>query len=154
MNCWPSGKHVNLLYMYSILCRGSFCLNYCLNSAWHGGDQFVALLRWKEKAQVFPAGIVHDWGETLEQGTEPPTAPRALHCRLPTAPSVCAFGWVKCRAQISLLVIRRIIVCVTNKKYSSKCLGKRVQWHWFSKNTMDQHQKMTLHPRSSQTVET
>ncbi len=32
--------------MYSILGRGSFCFNYCLNSAWHGGDQFVALLRW------------------------------------------------------------------------------------------------------------
>ncbi len=45
MNCWPSGKYVNLLYMYSILGRG-FCFNYCLNSAWHGGDQFVALLRW------------------------------------------------------------------------------------------------------------
>ncbi len=37
--------------MYSILGRGFFCFNYCLNSAWHGGDQFVALLRWYE-AQV------------------------------------------------------------------------------------------------------
>ncbi len=41
-----------LLYMYSILGGGSFCFNYCLNSAWHGGDQFVALLKWCE-AQVF-----------------------------------------------------------------------------------------------------
>ncbi len=31
---------------------------------------------------------------------------------------------------------------------------KRVQLRWFSKNTMDQHQQMTLHPKSSQTVET
>ncbi len=31
-----------------------------------------------------------------------------------------------------------------------KCFGKRVQWHWFSKNTIDQHQQMTLHPKSSQ----
>ncbi len=37
--------------MYSILGRGSFCFNYCLNSAWHGDAQFVALLRWYE-AQV------------------------------------------------------------------------------------------------------
>ncbi len=51
VNCWPSGKYVHLLYMYSILGRGFFCFNYCLNSAWHGGDQFVALLRWCE-AQV------------------------------------------------------------------------------------------------------
>ncbi len=26
MNCWPSGKYVNVLYMYSILGRGSFAL--------------------------------------------------------------------------------------------------------------------------------
>ncbi len=26
MNCWPSGKYVHLLYMYSILGRGSFSL--------------------------------------------------------------------------------------------------------------------------------
>ncbi len=35
-----------------------------------------------------------------------------------------------------------------------KFLGKWVQWHWFSKNTMDKHQQMTLHPKSSKTVET
>ncbi len=51
VNCWPSGKYVNLLYIYSILGRGFFSFNYYLNSAWHGGDQFVALLRWCE-AQV------------------------------------------------------------------------------------------------------
>ncbi len=50
-DCWPSGKYVHLLYMYSILGRGSFSFNYCLNAACHGGDQFVALLRWCE-AQV------------------------------------------------------------------------------------------------------
>ncbi len=37
---------------------------------------------------------------------------------------------------------------------ASKFLGKRVQWRWFSKNSVDQHQQMTLHPKSSQTVET
>ncbi len=37
--------------MYSTLGKGFFCFNYWLNSAWHGGDQFVALLRWYE-AQV------------------------------------------------------------------------------------------------------
>ncbi len=26
VNCWPSRKYVHLLYMYSILGRGSFCL--------------------------------------------------------------------------------------------------------------------------------
>ncbi len=57
MNCWPSGKYVNLLYMHSILGRGSFCFNYCLNSAWHGGDQFVALLRWYGSPGFFDSGL-------------------------------------------------------------------------------------------------
>ncbi len=49
----------------------------------------------------------------------PPTAPRAPQCRLPTAPGVCALGWVKCREHISLLIILCIIVYVTNKAHLS-----------------------------------
>ncbi len=51
--------HINLnpVYMYSILGRGSFCFNYCLNSAWHGGDQFVALLRWYVSPGFFDSGL-------------------------------------------------------------------------------------------------
>ncbi len=37
----------------------------------------------------FESRLRQDLGETLEQGTEPPTAPRVPQCRLPTAPSVC-----------------------------------------------------------------
>ncbi len=45
--------------------------------------------------------------------------------------------------------------CQQKEAWSAlKDLGKRVQWRWFSKNTMDQHQQMTLHLKSSQTVET
>ncbi len=43
--------------MYSILGRGSFCFNYCLNSARHGGDQFVALLRWYGSPGFFDSGL-------------------------------------------------------------------------------------------------
>ncbi len=43
--------------MYSILGRGSFCFNYCLNSAWDGGDQFVALLRWYGSPGLFDSGL-------------------------------------------------------------------------------------------------
>ncbi len=57
VNCWPSGKYVNLLYMYSILGRGSFCFNYCLNSALHAGDQFMALLRWYGSPGLFDCGL-------------------------------------------------------------------------------------------------
>ncbi len=43
--------------MYSILGRGSFCFNYCLNLAWYGGDQFVALLRWYCYIQPVPGYV-------------------------------------------------------------------------------------------------
>ncbi len=59
------------------------------------------------------------WDPLTLQVTEPPTAPRAPLCRLPTAPSVCALGWAKCREHISLLVILCIIVYVTNKVHLS-----------------------------------
>ncbi len=55
------------------------------------------------------------WGETLEQGTKPPTASRAPQFRLPTAP----LGCVKCREHISLHIILCIIVYVTNKAHLS-----------------------------------
>ncbi len=44
-NCQASEKYVHLLHMYSILGWASFCMNYCINAAWQGGDQPVALLR-------------------------------------------------------------------------------------------------------------
>jgi len=37
--------------VHSILGLGSFCMNDCINAAWHEGDQSVALLRCNE-AQV------------------------------------------------------------------------------------------------------
>ncbi len=43
--------------MYSILGRGSYCFNYFLNSAWHGGDQFVTLLRWYGSPGFFDSGL-------------------------------------------------------------------------------------------------
>ncbi len=36
---------------------------------------------------------------------------------VPTAPIVCALGWVKYREHISLLIILCVIVYVTTKKY-------------------------------------
>ncbi len=45
------------VYVLSILGRGSFCFNYCLNSALHGGYQFVALLRWYGSPGFFDRGL-------------------------------------------------------------------------------------------------
>ncbi len=43
--------------MYSTFGRGSFCSNYFLSSAWHGSDQFVALLRWYGSPGFFDSGL-------------------------------------------------------------------------------------------------
>ncbi len=39
--------------MHSILGWASFCMNYCINVAWHGGNQPVALLRCNESTGYF-----------------------------------------------------------------------------------------------------
>ncbi len=72
LNCDDFGSHLKKMfcelmafwkvcsftvYIHSILGRGSFCFNYCLNSAWHGGDQFVALLRWYGSPGFFDSGL-------------------------------------------------------------------------------------------------
>ncbi len=57
----------------------------------------------------------------LSKPPNPQTAPRALQCRLPTAP----LGWVKCREHISLLIILCIFVYVTNKAHLSLICCRR-----------------------------
>ncbi len=77
--------------------------------------------------------LVHDWGETLEQGTEPPNcSPGAASSAASCTMQVCALGWVKCREHISLLVILCIIVYVTNKAnlsliWASETVLKKIQ---------------------------
>lgn len=41
--CWTTEKYEHV--QHSILGRGSLCMNYCSDAAWHEGDQSVALLR-------------------------------------------------------------------------------------------------------------
>ncbi len=165
MNCWPSGKYVNLLYMYSILGRGSFCFNYGLNSAWHGGDQFVALLRWYGSPGFFDSGlqliciflltILHRFSMGFRSGEF------AGQSSTPTPWSFNqlfgAFGSVS-RCQI--LLEKEISIfkkLVSRRKHELRqhflvngCSDK----FFFFLNTMDQHQQMTLHLKSSQPVET
>ncbi len=50
--------------MHSILGWASFCMNYCINAAWHGGNQPAALLRCNEAqvalklSQVFESALL------------------------------------------------------------------------------------------------
>ncbi len=168
-NSWPSRQYVYLLYMYSILGWGFFCFNYCLNAAWHGGDQFVALLMWYE-AQVsltvsfssseffgvlfliFLLTITHRFsmfrsGEFAGQSSTP--TPCSFN-----KPLVLLAVWAGVKSCWKMKSASLKSWSAEGSMKGSKFLGKRVQWRWFSKNTMDQHQQMTFHPKSSQTVET
>ncbi len=43
--------------IHSILGWASFCMNYCINAAWHGVNQSVALLRCYESPDCFDSGL-------------------------------------------------------------------------------------------------
>ncbi len=43
--------------MHSVLGWASFCMNYCINAAWHGGNQPVALLRCNGSPGCFDSGF-------------------------------------------------------------------------------------------------
>ncbi len=47
--------------MHSILGWASFCMNYCINAAWHGGNQPVALLRCNGSPGCFDSGLQIIW---------------------------------------------------------------------------------------------
>ncbi len=132
MNCWPSGKYVHLLYMYSILGRGSFCFNYCLNSAWHGGDQFVALLRWYGSPGFFDRRVCWPIMHSNTMVIEP------------------AFGTFGSVGRCQFLLENEISISIKLVKFP----GRWLRWLWTSENTVDQHQQMTWQPKSSLTVET
>ncbi len=166
MNCWPSGKYVQLLYMYSILGRGSFCFYYCLNSAWYGGDQFVGLLRWYGSPGFFDSGLqlicifwslvshfpldkilygVQVWWVCWPVNTSTPWSFNQILVLL------ASVGRWQILLENEISIFKKL---VRRSMYLRKISCKRVQWHRFSKNTMYQHQQMTLHPKSSQIVET
>ncbi len=46
-----------LISMHSILGWASFCMNYCINAAWHGVDQPVALLRCNGSTGYFDSSL-------------------------------------------------------------------------------------------------
>ncbi len=43
--------------MHSIRGWAYFCMNYCINAAWHGGNQHVALLRCNGSPGCFDSGL-------------------------------------------------------------------------------------------------
>ncbi len=105
MNCELS---LNIFFNYYLLnnFKAMGFLNFFKLSQHH----FLQCTEWRHSSPT----LYHDWGETLEQGTELPTAPRhrsniTAHCSgrvfmvcvcVCSLLCVCTLGWVKCRAQI------------------------------------------------------
>ncbi len=52
-----SGFWKVFISMHSIRGWASFCMNYCINAAWHGVDQSVALLRCNGSPGCFDSGL-------------------------------------------------------------------------------------------------
>lgn len=52
LNCYQTSTEIllksTIVSMHSVFDWGSFCINYCINATWHGGDQPVVLLRLTE----------------------------------------------------------------------------------------------------------
>ncbi len=129
------------------LCTQYFCMNYCINAAWHGGNQPVAQLRCNGSPGCFDSGlqvicivgsVVSLWAVvglmdraldlkpevTQGCGFESRLRQEVHDCSPGAAVGcpllqVCTLGWVKCREHISLLIILCIIVYVTNKAHPS-----------------------------------
>ncbi len=171
MNCWPSGTYVHLLDMYSILGRGSFCFNYCLNSAWHGGDQFVALLRWYGSPGFFDSGLQLIWivgsGVSHLPLDNTPYILYGVQVRgvcwpikhtntMAIKPAFGTFGSVgRCQVLLEKWNQHLHKACQQKEAWSAlKFPGRWLRWLWTSENTVDQHQQMTWQPKSSLTVET
>ncbi len=170
VNYWPSEKYVNLLYMYSILDRGSVCFNYCLNSAWHGGDQFVALLRWYGSPGFFDSGLqlicifliscfsFSSWQHPIDSlwgsGLVSLLASQAHqhHGHLTNFWCFWQCGQEQILLENEINILKNLVSIRKHKVLQNFQVNRCSDVFFSSKNTMDQHQQMTLHPKSSQTV--
>ncbi len=154
--------------MHSILGWASFCMNYCINAAWHGDSQPAALLRCNEAQAALIAAFRSSALLGLVSLIFLLTMPHRLSMGFRSG------DFAGQSSTVTLLSLNQLLVplvvwaggksCWKMKSSSpqslsaegsmkcSKFPGRR--WLWTSENTVDQHQQMTWQPKSSQTVET
>ncbi len=156
--------------MHSILGWASFCMNYCINAAWHGDIQPVALLRCNEAqvalivefrssallglvSLIFLLTIPHRFSTGFRSGEfagqSSTVTPWSLNQLLVPFGSFCQCEQVPNPAGKWNQHLHK---AGQQKELwnALKCGG----WLWTSENTVDQHQHMTWQPKSSLTVET
>ncbi len=159
-----------LISMHPILGWASFCMNYCINAAWHGGNQSVALLRCNGSPGCFDRGlqvicIVGSGFSHLPLDNTPkiPYGVQVRHVFWPIKHSKTmviepAFGTSEC-GQVPSPAGKwnqhRHKACQQKEAWSAlKFPGRWLRWLLTSEITVDQHQQMTWQPKSSLTVET
>ncbi len=151
------------MLIYCICTQYSFCINYCLNLAWHGGDQFVALLRWYGSPGFFDSGfqlicifwslVSHFLLDNTDLVSLLASQAHQHHGHLTNFWCFWQCGQVPYPAGKWNQYLQK--AGQQKEAWSvSEFLRKCVKRRWFSKSRMNQHQQMTWQPKSSQTVET
>ncbi len=156
--------------MHSIHGWVSFCMNYCINAAWHGDNQPVSLLRCNRSPGCFDNGlqVFYIVGSGV---SHPPLDKTHIFSMGSGLVSLLAnqahqhhghwtsfwylwqCGQVPCPAGKWNLHLHK--ACQQKEAWSAlKFPGRWLRWLWTSENTVDQHQQMTWQPKSSPTVET
>ncbi|KAL0963958.1 hypothetical protein UPYG_G00315780 [Umbra pygmaea] len=157
--------------MHSILGRESFSRNDCFNAAWHGGNQPVALLRCDGGPICFDSGLkliqsvrscvsqlpLHNIPQIL-YGVQVRRVGRPIeHSNtMVSKPFTSGFGTVsRCQVVlkneifISMKLFSRWKHEMLQNLLIASCIDPALD-----KNTVDQHQQLTWHPRPSLTVGT
>ncbi len=156
------------IYMYSILGWASFCMNYCINVAWHGGNQPVALLRCYESQVALIAAFRSSALLGLVSLIFLLTIPQRLSMGFRSGEFAGQSSTVKPWSLTSFWHLWQCgqvpspagkwnqhlhKACQQKEAWSAlKVPGRWLRWLWTSENTVDQHQQMTWQPKSSQTV--
>ncbi len=157
-------------FLHSILGWASFRMNYCINAAWHGGNQPVALLRCNEAqvaliaafrssallglvSLIFFLTIPHRFSIGFRSGEFAGQSSKVTTCSLnQLLVPLAVWGGAKWKWKLNQHLHK---ACQQKEVWSAlKFPGRWLRWLWTSENTVDQHQQMTWHPKSSLTVET
>ncbi len=157
--CQASEKYV---HFHAQLGWASFCMNYCISAAWHGGDQPVALLRCNEAQVALIAAFRSSVLLSLVSLIFLLTIPHRIsgvqvrqvfgQSSTVTPWSFTSFWYRWQCGQVPSPAGKwnqhHHKACQQKEAWSDlKFPGRWLRWLWTSENPVDQHQQMTWHPQ-------
>ncbi len=150
--------------MYSILGLASFCMNYCINVAWHCSGvmeaQVALIAAFRSSALLGLVSLIflltiipHRFSMGFRSGEFAGQSSTVTPCHWTSFWYLWQCGQVPSPAGKWNQHLHK--ACQQKEAWSAlKCPGRWLRWLWTSENTVDQHQQMTWQPKSSLTVET